>query len=62
MFRVENGWLDVELGSVPCAFSTAENMIHHAKIRAGETVLVTGAWYLCEWLRRTSSSRGGRQG
>lgn len=36
-------WSDVELGSVPCAFSTAENMCHRASIAKGETVLVTGA-------------------
>ncbi|KAJ4986761.1 NADPH2:quinone reductase [Stagonosporopsis vannaccii] len=37
------GWSDVELGSVPCAFSTAENMCHRAGVGRGETVLVTGA-------------------
>lgn len=36
-------WSDVELGSMPCAFSTAENMIHRAKVREGEIVLITGA-------------------
>lgn len=36
-------WSDVELGSVPCAFSTAENMCHRARVESGETVLVTGA-------------------
>ena len=34
---------DVELASFPCAYSTAENLIHAAGVSAGETVLVTGA-------------------
>ncbi|KAL1643023.1 hypothetical protein SLS61_009411 [Didymella pomorum] len=34
---------DVELGSVPCAFSTAENMCHRANVKEGERVLITGA-------------------
>lgn len=36
-------WSDVQLGSIPCAFSTAENMLHRAKVAKGDTVLVTGA-------------------
>ena len=35
-------WSDAELASVPCAYSTAENMMHRASVGA-ETVLVTGA-------------------
>ena len=35
-------WSDVELAAVPCAYSTAENMLHRAGLGA-ETVLVTGA-------------------
>ena len=34
---------DVELASFPCSYSTAENMLTRAGVRAGETVLVTGA-------------------
>ena len=34
---------DIELASFPCAYSTAENLIHAAGVSAGETVLVTGA-------------------
>jgi NADPH:quinone reductase-like Zn-dependent oxidoreductase len=37
------GWTDVELGSIPCAFSTAENMVHRSRVRTGERVIVTGA-------------------
>lgn len=35
-------WSDAELASIPCAYSTAENMLHRANVRA-ERVLVTGA-------------------
>ena len=40
--RVECDWSDAELASVPCAYSTAENMLHRASVDA-ERVLVTGA-------------------
>jgi NADPH:quinone reductase-like Zn-dependent oxidoreductase len=33
----------VELASIPCAYATAENMLHRTKAAAGEHVLVTGA-------------------
>lgn len=39
---VRCGWSDVELASIPCAFSTAENMLQRARLGA-ERVLVTGA-------------------
>ena len=35
-------WADMELASIPCAYSTAENMLHRANVGA-ERVLVTGA-------------------
>ncbi len=41
-FRVRCGWTDAELASVPCSWSTAENMLHRAAVGA-ERVLVTGA-------------------
>lgn len=40
--KVECDWSDAELASIPCSYSTAENMLHRAKV-AKETVLVTGA-------------------
>jgi NADPH:quinone reductase-like Zn-dependent oxidoreductase len=43
VFAVDCGWSDAELGSIPCAYGTAENMLHRAKAVAGEHVLVTGA-------------------
>lgn len=35
-------WSDAELASIPCAYSTAENMLHRAGVGA-ERVVVTGA-------------------
>jgi NADPH:quinone reductase-like Zn-dependent oxidoreductase len=40
--RVDCDWSDAELASIPCAYSTAEGMLHRAKVGA-ERVLVTGA-------------------
>jgi NADPH:quinone reductase-like Zn-dependent oxidoreductase len=34
---------DVELASFPCAYAAAENMLTRLNLRAGETLLVTGA-------------------
>ncbi len=43
VFAVDADWSDAELGSIPCAYGTAENMLHRADVRAGDDVLVTGA-------------------
>ena len=43
VFAVDCGWSDVELGSIPCAYGTAENMVHRAAVASGDRVLVTGA-------------------
>ena len=40
--KVECDWTDAELASIPCAYSTAENMLHRAAL-GSERVLVTGA-------------------
>ncbi len=40
--RVDCDWADAELASIPCAYSTAENMLHRAAVGA-ERVLITGA-------------------
>jgi NADPH:quinone reductase-like Zn-dependent oxidoreductase len=42
-FPVNCDWSDAELGTIPCAYGTAENMIHRAKVKKGDHVLVTGA-------------------
>lgn len=34
---------DIELASFPCSYSTAENMLTRAQVKAGDLVLVTGA-------------------
>ncbi len=39
---VDCNWSDAELASIPCAYSTAENMLHRAHVGA-ERVLITGA-------------------
>ncbi len=39
---VDCDWTDAELASVPCAYSTAENMLHRADVGA-ERVLISGA-------------------
>lgn len=41
-YAVRCDWSDAELASIPCACSTAENMLHRAGVGA-ERVLVTGA-------------------
>jgi NADPH:quinone reductase-like Zn-dependent oxidoreductase len=41
-FAVDSDWSDVDLAAVPCAYSTAENMLHRVGLEA-ERVLVTGA-------------------
>ncbi|MBW4962581.1 alcohol dehydrogenase family protein [Sulfitobacter sp. CW3] len=42
-YPVNSDLSDIELASFPCSYSTAENMLTRAAVRAGETVLVTGA-------------------
>jgi NADPH:quinone reductase-like Zn-dependent oxidoreductase len=41
--RIDSDLTDIELASFPCSYSTAENMLTRSGVRAGETVLVTGA-------------------
>jgi NADPH:quinone reductase-like Zn-dependent oxidoreductase len=43
VFVVDCDWSDAELGSIPCAYGTAENMLRRARVAADEHVLVTGA-------------------
>ena len=40
---VNCNWTDVELASIPCSYSAAENMLSRSNVAPGETVLVTGA-------------------
>ena len=43
VFPVDCDWSDAELGTIPCAYGTAENMVHRSKVCKGEHVLVAGA-------------------
>ena len=43
VFVVDVSWSDAELATIPCAYGTSENMLHRAKVGAGDLVLVTGA-------------------
>jgi len=43
VFPIDSVWTDVELGSIPCAYGTAENMVHRARVSAADHVVVTGA-------------------
>ncbi|MBT7629880.1 MAG: zinc-binding dehydrogenase, partial [Desulfobacula sp.] len=43
LFPVDCDWSDAELATIPCAYGTAENMVHRSKVCKNETVLVTGA-------------------
>ncbi len=43
VFPVDCEWSDAELGTIPCAYGTAENMVHRAKVAKGEHVLIAGA-------------------
>lgn len=42
-YPIETSLSDAELASFPCSYSTAENMLTRARVRAGDQVLVTGA-------------------
>ena len=41
-YAVNSDWSDADLAAIPCAYSTAENMLHRAQAGA-ERVLITGA-------------------
>jgi len=43
VFSVHCEWSDAELGSIPCAYGTAENLLQRAQLQRGERVLITGA-------------------
>ena len=43
VFAVDCDWSDAELGTIPCAYGTAENMVHRARVCEGQHVLVAGA-------------------
>ncbi len=43
VFPVSCDWTDAELGAMPCAYGTAENLLLHAGPVSGERVLISGA-------------------
>ena len=43
VYKVNTALTSIELASFPCSYSTAENMLARSGVKAGETVLVTGA-------------------
>ena len=43
VFVVDCDWTDAELATIPCAYATAETMLHRAHCRHGDRVLVMGA-------------------
>ena len=43
VFAVDCDWSDAELATIPCAYGTAENMLHRARVGSDDHVLVTGA-------------------
>lgn len=43
VFPVSCDWSDADLGSIPCAYGTAENMLQRARLVTGQQVLVAGA-------------------
>ena len=42
-FQITTDLTDIELASFPCAYSTAEGMLHKVDLAEGERVLITGA-------------------
>lgn len=43
VFPVDCDWTDAELGTIPCSYGTAENMVNRAGVKKGDRVLVAGA-------------------
>ncbi|MDC7219191.1 MAG: alcohol dehydrogenase family protein [Spirochaetales bacterium] len=43
VFPIESDWTDEELGTIPCTYGTAENMLHRTNVSAGDRVLIRGA-------------------
>ncbi|MCV0429936.1 MAG: alcohol dehydrogenase family protein, partial [Roseibium sp.] len=41
--KVDCDLSDTDLASFPCSYSTAENMLERAQVKAGDSILVTGA-------------------
>ena len=42
VFTINSNWSDIELASIPCAYSTAEGLLHRSQV-GKEIVFITGA-------------------
>jgi len=42
-YKIDSKLSDIDLASFPCSYSTAENLLTRAKVKAGDRVLITGA-------------------
>lgn len=43
IFPINSSWSDAELGSIPCSYGSAENMVHRSAVTSRDHVLVAGA-------------------
>ena len=43
VFPIDSTWTNAELGSIPCSYGSAENMVQRSGVASGEHVLVAGA-------------------
>ena len=43
IFPINSDWSNADLATIPCAYGTAENMLHRAKCGLGDHVFVVGA-------------------
>ena len=43
VFALDSDWSDTELATIPCAYGTAENMLHRAAVGPNDHVLIAGA-------------------
>ena len=43
VFAIDCDWSNEALATIPCAYATAENMVHRCQVKAGDRVLVPGA-------------------
>jgi NADPH:quinone reductase-like Zn-dependent oxidoreductase len=43
VFPIDSSWTDAELGSIPCSYGSAENMVQRSRVTSGEHVLVAGS-------------------
>ena len=42
-FVIDSNWSNIELGSIPCSYGSAENMLLRAKVSSNDHVLIAGA-------------------